>query len=59
VLEYKRKGEICCLFYRRPSLACNNQRFAIPINLKHLVVQNEKKIKSEIDKARLLQMLYQ
>lgn len=57
--EYKNKGEICCLFYRRPNLICDSQRLPITHTLKALVGHQEKMTKMEIDKARLLQCLYQ
>jgi ubiquitin C-terminal hydrolase len=37
--EFKNKGEICCLFYRRPSLLCDSQRIPVPLSLKTLVGQ--------------------
>jgi ubiquitin C-terminal hydrolase len=40
--EYKNKGEICCLFYRRPLLACNNNKIPIPFPLKNSVSKFEK-----------------
>jgi hypothetical protein len=44
--EYKARGEICCLFYRRPTLLCDNQRIPIPLALKNLVSQQEKLTKN-------------
>lgn len=43
--EYKVRGEICCLFYRRPNLICDSQRLPIPLSLKNLVGQQEKMTK--------------
>ena len=57
--NYKQRGEICCLFYRRPVLLCNLARVPVPLQLKTLVGQEEAETKREIDKARLLQLLYQ
>ena len=31
---YKDKGEICCLFYRRPTLICNDNKIPVPYPLK-------------------------
>ena len=59
IQEYKVKGEICCLFYRRCSLVCDSQRIPVPGSLKLLVNKQENFVKCEIDKARLLQHLYQ
>jgi ubiquitin C-terminal hydrolase len=38
--DYKAKGEICCLFYRRPTLLCDSQRIPVPMSLKNLVGQS-------------------
>ena len=57
--NYKKRGEICCLFYRRPVLDCNLQRIPVTLSLKTYINQQEKETRREIDKARLLQLLYQ
>ena len=59
VEDYKIKGEICCLFYRRPLLVCNNNKIPVPFPLKNGVSQFEREFKGDIDKARVLQTLYQ
>ena len=59
VKEYKKKGEVCCLFYRRSSLVCQSEKFQVPATLKKLVQEEEKKVFQKIDNARVLQALYQ
>ena len=39
--EYKKNGDICCLFYRRNSLVCNSELTPIPSSLKKLVKDQE------------------
>lgn len=39
VEAYRDKGEICCLFYRRPELICTSKKTAIPFSLKNSVTQ--------------------
>lgn len=56
---YKQKGHICCLFYKRSSLLCTNKKVPITGQLKNKVNEIERKIILEIDKARVLQNLYQ
>ncbi len=36
---YSDRGEICCLFYRRPTLICDNKKIPIPFQLKNSVTQ--------------------
>lgn len=59
IQSYKDKGEICCLFYRRPALICDGSRIPVSHSLKSLVTNEERQVKRELDKARLLQSLYQ
>lgn len=59
IKEYKRKGEICCLFYRRSTLICQSDKNQVPATLKKLVQEKEKSIFEKIDNARILQSLYQ
>ncbi len=56
---YRDRGEICCLFYRRPLLICNSDKMPVPFPLKNAVSQYERQLKRDIDKARILQALYQ
>ncbi len=35
--NYSKKGQICCLFYRRPTLVCNDKKVAIPGSLKTII----------------------
>ena len=39
--EYKKKGDICCLFYKRSTLVCRSEKCPIPINLKKMVKEEE------------------
>lgn len=59
VEAYRKKGQICCLFYKRPSLVCTDKKVPITGSLKSKVQEIERKIVLEIDKARVLQNLYQ
>lgn len=59
IYGYRDRGEICCLFYRRPLLVCNAKKIPIPFPLKNAVGVFERQIKKDIDKARILQQLYQ
>lgn len=59
IKDYKKKGEICCLFYRRSTLICQSEKMQVPASLKKLVQEEEKKICEKIDNARILQSLYQ
>ena len=58
VNSYSDKGQVCCLFYKRPALICSEKKVPITGALKAKVQEIEKNILQEIDNARILQNLY-
>lgn len=59
IAQYKKKGEVCCIFYKRNNLVCQSDSSQVPASLKQLVQKEEGRLIYKIDQARVSQALYQ